>query len=77
MFLLKAIKPAQLLVNRTLALLREMGEATAIANDEASKQDLQWFIACAFLINGTVFIYKYLQASIHLLSGRFASWFRP
>jgi hypothetical protein len=56
MFLHKAIKPAQLFVNCILALLREMGEATAIATDEASKQDLQWFIACARAVSGTVSI---------------------
>jgi hypothetical protein len=37
MFLHKAIKPARLFVNRILALLQEMGEATIIAIDEASK----------------------------------------
>jgi hypothetical protein len=45
MFLHKAIKPARLFVNHILALLREMGDATTIAIDEASKQDLQWLIA--------------------------------
>jgi hypothetical protein len=60
MFLHKAIKPAQLFVDRILALLRKIGEATAIAIDEASKQDLQWFIACARAINGTISIYKCL-----------------
>jgi hypothetical protein len=43
-----------------------MGKATAIAIDEASKQDLQWFIACARAVNGTVSIYKCLQPRIHL-----------
>jgi hypothetical protein len=66
MFLHKAIKPAQLFVNRILALLREMVEATAIAIDEASKQDLQWFIAYARAVNGTISIYKCLQPRIHL-----------
>jgi hypothetical protein len=60
-FIHKAIKPARLFVNRILALLWEMGEATAIAIDEASKQDLQWFIACARAVNGTVSIYKCLH----------------
>jgi hypothetical protein len=66
MFLHKAIKPARLFVNRILALLREMGEATSIAIDEASKQDLQWFIACAHAINGTVSIYKCLQPRLDI-----------
>jgi hypothetical protein len=61
MFLHKAIKPAQLFVNRILALLREMGEATVVAIDEASKHDIRWFIPCACSINGTVSIYKCLQ----------------
>jgi hypothetical protein len=56
MFLHKAIKPARLFVNRILALLRDMGEATSIAIEEASKQDLQWFIACTRVVNGTVSI---------------------
>jgi hypothetical protein len=43
-----------------------MGEATSIAIDQASKQDLQWFIACARAVNGTVSIYKCLQPRIHL-----------
>jgi hypothetical protein len=60
MFLHKAIKPARLFVNCILVLLREMGEATSIAIDEVSKQDLQWFIACALAINSTVSIYKCL-----------------
>jgi hypothetical protein len=65
MFLHKAIKPARLFVNRILALLQEMGEVTAIAIDEASKQDLQWFIACARAVNCTISIYKCLQPRIH------------
>jgi hypothetical protein len=63
MFLPKAIKPARLFVNRILALLWEMGEATTIAIDEASKKDLQRFIACARAINGIVSIYKCLQVA--------------
>jgi hypothetical protein len=66
MFGHKAIKPARLFVNCILALLREMGEATAMAIDEASKQDLQWFIACARAVNGTGSINKCLQPRIHL-----------
>jgi hypothetical protein len=66
MFLHKAIKPAWLFVTHILALLQEMGEATAIAIDEASKQDLEWFIACARSINSTISIYKFLQPRIHL-----------
>jgi hypothetical protein len=60
-FLHKAIKPARTFVNRILALLRKMGTATKIAIDEATKQDLQWFIACAHSVNGSVKIYKCLQ----------------
>jgi hypothetical protein len=71
MFLHKATKPARLFVNRILALLRDMDEATSIAIDEASKQDLQWFIACARAVNGTVSIYKCLQPR-----GCFTSWSR-
>jgi hypothetical protein len=57
MFLHKALKPAHLFVNRILALLWEMGEATAIGIDEASKQDRRWFISCACSIKDTVSIY--------------------
>jgi hypothetical protein len=66
MFLHKAIKPAWLFVNRILALLRDMGEATYIVIDEASKKDLQWFIACAHAINGTVSLYKCLQPRLDI-----------
>jgi hypothetical protein len=57
-FLHKAIKPARTFVNSILALLRKMGDATKIAIDEGTKQDLQWFIACAHTVNGSVKIYK-------------------
>jgi hypothetical protein len=53
-FLHKAIKPARTFVNRILALLRKMGEATSIAIDEGTKEDLQWFIASAHAVNGSV-----------------------
>jgi hypothetical protein len=43
-----------------------MGEATSIAIDEASKQDLQWFIACAHAINGTISRYKCLQPRLDI-----------
>jgi hypothetical protein len=58
MFLHKAIRPARVFVNRILALLRKMGNATKVAIDEGTKRDLQWFIACAHAINGTVSIYR-------------------
>jgi hypothetical protein len=77
MFLHKAIKPARLFVNRILALLRDMGEAASIAIDEGCKQDLQWFMACAHAVNGTVSFYKcvrprldiFVDASLHGLGG--------
>jgi hypothetical protein len=65
-FLHKAIKPARTFVNRILALLRKMGEATVIAIDEGTKQDLQWFIACAHAVNGSVKIYKCLQPRLQI-----------
>jgi hypothetical protein len=65
-FLHKAIKPARIFVNRILALLRKMGQATKIAIDEATKQDLRWFIACAHAVNGSVSIYKCLQPRIDI-----------
>jgi hypothetical protein len=68
MFLHKVIKPARLFVIRILALLREMGEMVAIAIDEASKHDLQWFIACARAINGTVSFNKCLQPRIYIFT---------
>jgi hypothetical protein len=61
MFLHKAIKPARLFVNRILALLREMGEAAVVAIDEGFHRDLQWFIACAQAVNGSVTIFKCVQ----------------
>jgi hypothetical protein len=65
-FLHKAIKPARTFVNRILALLRKMGTATKIAIDEATKQDLQWFITCAHSVNGSVTIFKCLQPRIDI-----------
>jgi hypothetical protein len=57
-FLHKAVKPARVFVNRILALLRKMGDAAKVAIDEGTKRDLQWFMACAHAVNGTVKIYK-------------------
>jgi hypothetical protein len=57
-FLHKAIKPARAFVNRILALLRNMGTAHKVAINERTKQDLQWFMACAHAANNTIKIYK-------------------
>jgi hypothetical protein len=38
-----------------------MGTAASVAIDEGTRQDLQWFFACAHAANGTVTIYKCLQ----------------
>jgi hypothetical protein len=57
-FLHKAVKPARVFVNRTLDLLRKIGDATKVAIDEGTKRDLQWFMACAHAVNGNVEIYK-------------------
>jgi hypothetical protein len=65
-FLHKAIKPARTFTNRILALLRKMGEATSIAIDEGTKQDLQWFIACAYMVNRSVKISKCLQTRLEI-----------
>jgi hypothetical protein len=65
-YLHKAISPARMFVNRILALLRNMGEATAIAIDEGTKQDLQWFIACAHGVNGSAKIFRWRQSSYHI-----------
>jgi hypothetical protein len=65
-FLHKAIKPARTFVNRILALLRKIGNATKIAIDEGTKRDLQWFIACAHSVNGSVSIYKCLHLRIDI-----------
>jgi hypothetical protein len=65
-FLHKAIKPARAFVNRILALLRKMGAATKVAIDEGTKQDLQWFMACAHAVNGTIYIYKSVQPRIEI-----------
>jgi hypothetical protein len=43
-----------------------MGNATKIAIDEGTKQDLQWFIACAHTVNGSVKIYKCLEPRIDI-----------
>jgi hypothetical protein len=66
MFLHKAVKPARLFVNRILALLRDMGDATQAAIDEGTHQDLRWFIACAHAVNGTVSIFKCLRPRLDL-----------
>jgi hypothetical protein len=66
MFLHKAIKSARLLVNRILALLRDMGDASQGAIDEGTHQDLQWFIACAHAVNGSVTIFKCLRPRLDL-----------
>jgi hypothetical protein len=58
MFLHKAIKPVRVFVNRILALLRKMSAGAKTAIDEGTKCDLQWFIACAHAVNGTIKIYK-------------------
>jgi hypothetical protein len=65
-FLHKAIKPARIFVNRILALLRKMGDAAKIAIDEGTKRDLQWYIACAHSVNGSVTIYKCLLPRIDI-----------
>jgi hypothetical protein len=57
-FLHKAVKPARVFINRILALLRKMGEAAKVAIDEGTKWDLQWFMACAHAVNGTITIFK-------------------
>jgi hypothetical protein len=61
MFLHKAFKPARLFVIRILALLREMGDANVVAIDEGFHRDLQWFIAYAQAVNGSVTIFKCVQ----------------
>jgi hypothetical protein len=66
MFLHKAIKPARLFVNHILALLREMGDATVVAIDEGFHRDLQWFIACAQAVNGSVTIFKCVQRRLDI-----------
>jgi hypothetical protein len=66
MFLHKAIKPARAFVNRILALLREMGTAAKAAIDEGTKRDLQWFMACAHAVNGTVSIFKSLRPQVEI-----------
>jgi hypothetical protein len=66
MFLHKAIKPAQLFVNRILALLQEMGDAIVVAIDEGFHRDLQWFIACAQAVNGSVTIFKCVQTWLNI-----------
>jgi hypothetical protein len=66
LFLHKAIKPARAFVNRILALLRKMGTATKVAIDEGTKQDLQWFMACAHTANNTIHIYKCVQPRIEI-----------
>jgi hypothetical protein len=74
MFLHKAIKPTKVFVNRILALLRNMGQATKAAIDEGTKRDFQWFMACAHAINGTVQIYKCLRPRIEIFVD--AYWLR-
>jgi hypothetical protein len=43
-----------------------MGGATKIAIDEATIQDLRWFIACAHAVNGSVNIYRCLYPRIDI-----------
>jgi hypothetical protein len=66
LFLHKAIKPARLFVNHILALLREMGAANVVAIDEGFHRDLQWFIACAQAVNGSVTIFKCVQPRLDI-----------
>jgi hypothetical protein len=66
MLLHKAFKPAQLFINRILALLREMGDANVVAIDEGFHRDLQWFIACAQVVNGSVTIFKCVQPRLDI-----------
>jgi hypothetical protein len=83
MFLHKAIKPAWLFVNCTLALLQDMGDIPLVAIDEGTHQDLRWFIACAQAVNGTVRIFMCLRSRLNLfvdaslqgLWGLLALWF--
>jgi hypothetical protein len=53
-YLRKATKPAIVFVNRILALLRKMGNTAKVAIDSGTKQDLQWFILCAHVVNSSV-----------------------
>jgi hypothetical protein len=76
MFLHKAIKPARLFINRILALLREMGDAPVVAIDEGFHRDLQWFIACAQAVNGSVTIFKCVQPRAGYFCGCLTFWFR-
>jgi hypothetical protein len=66
MFLHKAIKPAHLCVNHILALLWEMGNATLVAIDEGFHRDLQWFIACTQVVNGSITIFKCVQPQLDI-----------
>jgi hypothetical protein len=82
MFLHKAIKPARAFVNCILALLRGMGTTAKVAIDEGTKRDLQWFMACAHVVNGTVQIFKsvvpwikiFVDASLTGLGGVFCKY---
>jgi uncharacterized protein VirK/YbjX len=84
MFLHKAIKPARAFINHILALLRRgMGTAAKVAIDEGTKLDLQWFMACAHAVNGTIQIFKsvdpwikiFVDASLTGLGGSLVSTF--
>jgi hypothetical protein len=43
-----------------------MGEATQVAIDEGTHQDLRWFIACAHAVNGSVTIFKCLRPRLDI-----------
>jgi hypothetical protein len=82
-FLHKAIKPARAFVNRIPALLRKMTTTPKVAIDEGTKQDLQWFMACAHAANNTIKICKcvlprldiYVDASLSGLGGSLVTTF--
>jgi hypothetical protein len=82
MFLHKAIRPANLLGYSLIASWLYLGKWEKVAIDESTKRDLQWFIACAHAINGTVSIYRcrrpridiFMDASLSGLGGVFANY---
>jgi hypothetical protein len=45
-----------------------MGDAAKVAIDEGTKRDLQWFMACAHAVNGTVKIYKSVLPRIDIFA---------
>jgi hypothetical protein len=59
-----------------------MGTAAKVAIDEGTKRDLQWFMACAHAVNGTVQIFKsvvprikiFMDASLTGLGGVFGKY---